>query len=74
MKPPIPLTAALPDAPLAPFAPVVTADDLAGYLQISLTEDGHISVRGTRLLVDWLLRRLAADGWHIELDSIHWCG
>lgn len=45
-----------------------------GYLQISLSNDGTIQVRGTRHLFDWFLQRLAADGWRVDFDEIHWCG
>lgn len=58
---------------LAPPSPL--GDGVAeGYLQVVLTTDGRISVRGSRALTDWLLRQLASDGWQIELDQIRWCG
>jgi hypothetical protein len=47
---------------------------LTGYLQIDLTDNGQIVLRGSRLLLDWMLHQLAADGWQVELDSIRWCG
>lgn len=59
---------------LAPEAPIEGTGEVEGYLQISLARDGTFEARGSRLLMDWLLHRLAADGWQIELDDIHWCG
>lgn len=59
---------------LAPTAPLTVPGELAGYLQIGIAEDGRISVRGSRLLLDWFLRQLAAEGWEIELDDVRWCG
>lgn len=50
------------------------ASNSAGYLQIFLSSDGRISLRGSRHLVDWLVTRLAHDGWQIELDEMRWCG
>lgn len=45
-----------------------------GYLQISLTTQGTIQIRGTRTLVPWLLRKLAQDGWYVVLEHLRWCG
>jgi len=63
-----------PSTALAPDAPLRDAEALEGYLQIAIAEDGRIAVRGSRLLLDWFLRRLAAEGWELELDDLHWCG
>ena len=59
---------------LVPDAPVAAPGARSGYLQLSLGADGRIALRGSRLLLDWLLQELAEDGWEIELDSIRWCG
>ncbi|HKP52035.1 MAG TPA: hypothetical protein VJ183_05225 [Chloroflexia bacterium] len=49
-------------------------EGLEGYLQITLGVDGRFEARGSRLLLDWLLRRLAADGWIVQFDEARWCG
>lgn len=69
-------TADAEESPFAmvPPAPLHQPRNLSGYLQISLSTDGKIAIRGTRSLLEWLLRRLADDGWQIELDSVRWCG
>lgn len=60
----------IPSAP----SPIGTTASLEGYLQISLTPEGEITVRGTRLLLEWLLQNLAEEGWQIQLESVRWCG
>jgi hypothetical protein len=60
--------------PLAPPAPATPDEPLRGYLQITFGRDGTVALRGSRLLCAWLLRELAAQGWVIDLDNIHWCG
>lgn len=45
-----------------------------GYLQISLTTQGTMQIRGTRTLVPWLLRELVQDGWCVVLEHPRWCG
>lgn len=52
----------------------VTFEETAGYLQVSIGKDGTLAVRGTRALLEWFLHQLAAEGWQIAFDDIHWCG
>lgn len=59
---------------LVPPAALTSELPLTGYLQIDLTSDGQIVLRGSRLLLDWMLHELAIDGWQLELDNIRWCG
>jgi hypothetical protein len=59
---------------LVPPAALISELPLNGYLQIDLTDDGQIVLRGSRLLLDWMLHELARDGWQLELDNIRWCG
>lgn len=61
-------------AELVPPAALRSELPLSGYLQIDLTSDGQIALRGSRLLLDWVLYELALDGWQVELESIRWCG
>jgi hypothetical protein len=49
-------------------------DTLQGYVQVSISKEGRIAVRGSRQMFDWFLRRLAAEGWLIDLEDVHWCG
>lgn len=68
----------MPDlSPEAPYAldQLEKSDSISeGYLQISLDSDGHITLRGTRMLADWLLKRMASEGWQLEVDPMTWCG
>lgn len=59
---------------LVPGAPLSQSGTPEGYLQITLNQEGKIVVRGTRILMDWLLCQLAKEGWQIEFDNIRWCG
>lgn len=54
--------------------PPMSGENLEGYLQISLTKDGRLSLRGSRLFVEWFLQQLAAKGWVVEFDNLRWCG
>jgi len=58
------------------FVPSVPSDLGVGkvYLQIALSAGGAISVRGSRVALEWFLHRCAATGWVIALDDVHWCG
>lgn len=58
---------------IGPSAPAAS-ELLEGYLQITVSTEGHLVLRGTRSLVEWLLPHLAREGWQIELDSLRWCG
>lgn len=63
-----------PEAPYALDQPETPNLITEGYLQISLDADGHITLRGTRMLVAWLLNRMTSEGWQIEVDPMTWCG
>lgn len=43
-------------------------------LQLALTDDGRISVRGPRAAVVELLACCARHGLVIQLDYLNWCG
>lgn len=45
-----------------------------GYLQISITHQGQLEMRGTRGYVEWLLFELTQRGWSLEMDNLRWCG
>lgn len=54
--------------------PPVSAESQQGYLQVSLTNEGMIQVRGTRSLMNWLIQELAKDGWCVNFENSRWCG
>jgi hypothetical protein len=54
--------------------PILSEELLQGYLQISLSGNGTLQVRGTRSLMDWLSKELANDGWCVHFEDIRWCG
>lgn len=45
-----------------------------GIVQISLTEDGRVSFRGPRAVVNQLLLACAQRGLVLEIETINWCG
>lgn len=54
--------------------PCTEQPEMDGYVAITLSSAGNISVRGSQAMLTWLLARLAAKGWYIQLDQIRWCG
>jgi hypothetical protein len=59
---------------LVPDAPATSAGEPSGYVQITLTTEGRIALRGSRQMLEWLLRELTEEGWKLELDDLRWCG
>ena len=59
---------------LMPSVPFTQQPELEGYVAITLDAAGGINLRGSRVMLAWLLEQLAARGWHIDLDQIRWCG
>ncbi len=60
------------------FGPQVLAErDEAGepaVLQLTLSDDGRLTVRGPRAALVEFLASCARKGFVIELDYLNWCG